>query len=221
MKYNLILDLDGTLYNFDGKEGGVFHSSNFYKDLRENMIAFIASRKDLDPLSAAEELGRLHKKYNGEISIGVQKEYGISTFEYFAETWSLDPDKYILKDEGIFSLLEKHKGSIALLTAAPSAWANLAIDHLGIKDLLEGRIYTGESLLRKPNPLIFQKIVDDSGLAPEQFISVGDQEYSDIIPAKSLGMKAVLIGRLEDSVADFQANNIYDAIDILRKEGLI
>jgi len=221
MKHNLLLDLDGTLYNFDGKEGGVFHSSTFYKDLRKSIITFIKERKKLNTLAAEKELERIHVKYNGEISIGVENEYGIDTITYFGNTWNLDPKKYIIKDDTLSKLLAVYRGRITLLTAAPSAWAIQALDHLEITEMFDEKIYTGESLLRKPNPLIFQKIVDDAGIPADEFISIGDQEYSDIAPAKSIGMKTMLIGKLENSVADYQANNIFDAIELLRSEGVI
>ena len=57
------------------------------------------------------------------------------------------------------------------------------------------------------------------GSVASQTVSIGDQDFSDIVPAKQLGMRTVRIGQDENSVADLQARNVNDALVKLRQKG--
>ena len=57
-------------------------------------------------------------------------------------------------------------------------------------------------------------------IKPNRLISIGDQERTDILPAQTLGMLTVRIGG-NDTNADFLASDIPDAINQLKKEGLL
>lgn len=65
--------------------------------------------------------------------------------------------------------------------------------------------------IRKPNPEIYEFAVQQCGLAPEQCVMVGDSYRQDIEPAKSIGMKTIMINsRQVDGI-----NNEYDKADII------
>lgn len=65
--------------------------------------------------------------------------------------------------------------------------------------------------IRKPNPEIYKFAVDQCGLSPEQCVMVGDSYRQDIEPAKSIGMKTIMINsRQVDGT-----NNEYDKADII------
>jgi HAD superfamily hydrolase (TIGR01493 family) len=49
--------------------------------------------------------------------------------------------------------------------------------------------------IKKPNPLFFQRMMDQSGLQTEEILFVGDSMKLDIHPAMELGVKAILIDR--------------------------
>jgi HAD superfamily hydrolase (TIGR01509 family) len=220
-QYKFIFDLDGTLYRFDKGQGQIFATSQFYADLRSNAYAFFMKRCGLSKDAAIVEYEMIKEKYNGEVSLGVEQEYEIDRYDYFANTWNLNPEEYIEKDNDLPQMFDQLKGRIALLTAAPRIWAINVLAYLDIVDIFEGRFYTGEPDERKPNPRIFQRIADDFGIFPSKVFSIGDQEYSDIAPAKSIGMGTVLIGSAQNSIADYQAGDVKLAINLLRKEGFV
>jgi len=105
----------------------------------------------------------------------------------------------------------------ALLTAAPRVWALKVLSHLKLQKVFGENLYTGEPILRKPNPQVFQQIADNFGVKPNQVFSIGDQEDTDIIPAKKIGMKTIRVGRGKTK-ADYQTKDVISAIDLLRKE---
>ena len=49
--------------------------------------------------------------------------------------------------------------------------------------------------VKKPNPLFFKRMMDESGLEPSEILFVGDSMKLDVHPALQLGVKAVLIDR--------------------------
>jgi putative hydrolase of the HAD superfamily len=220
-QYKLIFDMDGTLYRYDKGQEQTFTATRFYADVRSNAYGFLMERRGLSKDEAITDYERIKVKYNGEVSLGIESEYGIDRYEYLNHSWNLNPERYIEKDTDLPEMLEQLKGRIALLTAAPRIWAMNVLAYLDIERLFEGRLYTGEPDERKPNPIVFQRIADDLEASPRNVFSIGDQEFSDIIPAKSIGMKTVLIGSSQNTVADYQAQDVKLAITILRKEGFV
>ena len=216
-----IFDMDGTLYRFDKGQGQTFTASRFYTDLRNNVYSFLMDRQGISSEKAMSEFDRIKDLYNGEVSLGVEAEFGIDRYDFFENTWNLNPEKYIEKDADLQEMLGQLKGRVALLTAAPRVWAVNVLTYLNIDSAFEERLYTGEPDDRKPNLRVFQRIADDFSAPTANVFSIGDQEYSDIIPAKSLGMRTVLIGSSQDTVADYQASDVKLAIGLLRKEGFV
>lgn len=220
-KFKFIFDLDGTLYRFDKGQGNSFTSSRFYADLRRNVYGFLMERFGLTMEEAIAEYDQMKEKYRGAVSLGIESEYGVNRFDFFKNTWNLDPDEYIEKDDELLQKLYLLKGRIALLTNAPRIWADKVLAYLDIKDLFQERLYTGEPNERKPNSIVFQRIVKTFSAPAQNIFSIGDQEDSDIIPARNIGMRTLLVGPQQETVADYQAVDIKQAIDLLRREGFI
>jgi putative hydrolase of the HAD superfamily len=218
--YRVVFDLDGTLYHFDGDAARTFTQSTFYADLKQRIVSFFVDALGMDENTARTEIQRIAAAYQGEMSVGVEREYGMSRNAYFAATWDCDPGKYITADGRLSDLLAGVAGRGALLTAAPRVWADRVLAYLGVADVFGDWVYTGESDIRKPHTAAFQAVAGDFGVAPARLISIGDQNHSDILPAKALGMKTLLVGvRKQD--ADYCAPTIYDAIQLLSQEGLL
>lgn len=201
----LIFDLDGTLYTFDGNADGTFGSSRFYAAIKEKSYAFIAQRLKTTNKQAQTIYQDINKKFDGELSKGMEATYDIDRYDWFARTWDLQPKDFIAPAN--HSEMFKSLGcDIAVLTAAPRIWAARAIEYLGLANYTQ-HLYTGEPDLRKPNPAIFTKICDDMGYTPEQTLSIGDQVHSDIIPAKAAGLRTILV-RSHSPEADYCVKSI-------------
>jgi HAD superfamily hydrolase (TIGR01549 family) len=220
-EYKIIFDMDGTLYPFDKGKTKNFFTSRFYSDLKNNIYGFFMAKLGLDMDQAINEYERIKEKYQSGVSLGVETEYNIDRYNFFTETWgTLDPINYIETNKELSKVLNKLSGKIALLTSAPRVWVDKVLNYLNLEKAFGNTIYTGEPNLRKPNPLIFRQIADDFKINPCQVFSIGDQEESDVIPAQSIGMKAVLIGQGKTK-ADYQADDIIVAINILKKKGFL
>ncbi len=75
-----IFDMDGTLYRLDKGKEQKFTSSRFYNDLRNRVYGFFMARQGIDREEAITEYERIKNKYKGEVSLGVEAEYGIDRY---------------------------------------------------------------------------------------------------------------------------------------------
>ena len=95
-------------------------------------------------------------------------------------------------------------------------WTSAALQYLGLDQFFGDNVITGEDNLRKPHPAVFLKAASMLDRPCSSIISIGDQNPTDILPAKQLGMTTIRIGSiLED--ADFVAPEICRALELARK----
>ncbi|MFW5761038.1 MAG: D-glycero-alpha-D-manno-heptose-1,7-bisphosphate 7-phosphatase [Cyclobacteriaceae bacterium] len=73
-----------------------------------------------------------------------------------------------------------------------------------------------ESLLRKPDSLMFEKAIAKYKIDPFTSWMIGDTER-DILPAKKLHLKTIGIGKAANAKPDFVAENLLEAADIIIK----
>jgi FMN phosphatase YigB (HAD superfamily) len=217
----IIFDMDGTLYSFDNAVSQTFAASKLRNQIRENCVRFFEKRFSLTPDKALAMLQDLDDRYPEGTSLAVEKEYGVDRYEFFEQTWNILPDTLIAKNELLLPALQRLQIPVGVLTAAPRIWADKALAFLEIDQIFSNAVFTGEPDIRKPNSLAFQQLVDFWKLPPTEILAIGDQEESDIIPAKSLGMMTLKVGAMSASSADFQAENVVSAIELLQTKGLI
>ena len=219
MKSNksFIFDLDGTFYQFAPGGNITFHQSSFYSDLKRRIGEFIMGELGIDQMAAAKIISEIDEKFNGELSIGFERTYGIDRYKYYEATWRCDPKTYIATNTKLAGEMFAFKGRSLLLTAAPRSWATKVLRHLNIEEIFGDNIITGEPDIRKPDPKVFEQAAAKLGVHPKNIVSVGDQNHSDILPAKSLGMTTLIVGPHKQD-ADHQATDIFEAITILKEK---
>lgn len=190
--------------------------SQFYEDIKENVYRFFVEELKISRKQAIQTYKKIREGFGGEVSLGVEKTYGIDRYRYFAATWDLDPKEYIEPNENLIPIMEQVKGRAVVLTSAPFVWAKNALRYLGVGQYLEGAVFTGEGDIRKPNPEAFKQALAFFNCLPKQVFSIGDQEQTDIIPAKALGMKTIFIGG-ESTVADYSIKDINYLTILIKK----
>ena len=215
----IVFDMDGTLYQFP--DGATFGESPLGKTVKQNITSFLGQEFSLSDETACLKYDELKQRYDGEISLGLEREFGIDRMRFFDETWNIDPQNIIIPADDIKSRLEQLDVQCALLTAAPRAWATRALGYMGVAEVFGENVFTGEPDIRKPNPEVFRRIIAKLGVDARQAVSIGDQEYSDITPARQIGMRTVRIDEFAETEADVQARNINEALQKLREQGML
>lgn len=82
------------------------------------------------------------------------------------------------------------------------------------------KVYTSENLkCYKPNPIFYQKILDDNNLAPHDVLFVGDSVTDDVLGPKTLGIRTVWIdreGKGGDFGQDYTVTDLNEIWEVLR-----
>ncbi len=95
------------------------------------------------------------------------------------------PTLQLLKDRGLILGLISNVGQDMEKT----------FDNLGLQQYLDFYVTSHEVGYDKPHPEIFLAALQKAGVKPEETMYIGDQYDQDIIGARSVGMKAVLLDR--------------------------
>jgi HAD superfamily hydrolase (TIGR01509 family) len=224
----VIFDIDGTLYPLDDKDESDIRTSKLGKTIESNCIRYFQNQFKLEAEAAKAIFIDLRERYKGQVSLAVEKEFGLSRSEYFAFTWDFPVQDFVDKNVELVKSLQQLSIQAGILTAAPKVWAERVLEFLQIRTIFGEVVFTGDPDIRKPNPQAFQQVADFLKLDPTQILAVGDQEETDILPAKSLGMKTLRIAgqgqsnsKTVSTQADFIAPDIVTALKLLKKKGII
>jgi HAD superfamily hydrolase (TIGR01549 family) len=213
MRYGVVLDLDGTFYRLRSPDG-TFEKSDLWKAIGVNARHFLRRRTNLRA-RAVDEFIQGSGKGKG-LSVAAERQLGISRAEWFNNVWDLDPRAFVIPtSSNLVADLAPFDGRSVIVTSGPRIWARRVLELLSVSHLFnEDQLITGEPDLRKPDPQIFlhgAKLLDRK---PEEVVSVGDSYASDILPAKSVGMRTVLIG--DDSRAECRVPSLPLALRLIR-----
>ncbi|MEK9175330.1 MAG: HAD family hydrolase [Patescibacteria group bacterium] len=214
----MIFDMDGTLYQF--KEGS-FKKSKLQKIILKRAQQFIKKKLNITKRQTKQDLNKIIAKYGENISIGLEKEYGLSRSQYFNYVWNLPPKLFIKKQPSLRKkIINWNKYfCILLLSDSPKVWIENVLKELGIFDLFQDKIISGEGNNRKIFINVFPKIITDYKIMAKDCLVVGDQEETDIIPAKNIGMTTVFVSNNKKSEkAYFNIKNIFE-LDKIIKQG--
>jgi putative hydrolase of the HAD superfamily len=66
------------------------------------------------------------------------------------------------------------------------------LDALGIGEHLSAAVFSSEVGVRKPDPRIFRRALDQIGAEPAHAVFVGDRINDDIVGARAVGMRTIL-----------------------------
>jgi len=185
-----VFDMDGTLYQLNGNNHG-FSGSSLEKGILANARKFIYDREsnksEVDQVmqdGLADEVG---------LSQYLSKRYNIPRAEYLNYAWDIEP-KDIVKNweqsgDSIKRFFDKDpEAKFLLLTSAPRIWADRVLELAGVRGLFEQE-FTAENYTTKQT--VFKMLA--GRYDPSRVISIGDQEHSDILPARALGMQTKLV----------------------------
>lgn len=197
----VIMDMDGTLYNLDGDAGG-YNNSSLESMVNKNALNFIV---DIEGCSVeeAETIFKEAKTYQIGSSEFFSARYGISREKYFNRVWDINPLGIVETEQALIEEIIKLSGGefgskkvkLVLLTSAPRIWLESVLLSLNLEDAFEIQI-SGEEYGSKEE--IFQLFA--GRYKPENILSIGDQENSDIIPGRNCGLNTIQVSGVKDTV---------------------
>ncbi len=178
-----IFDMDGTIYQLDGDNGG-WKNSTLQKKVKSNSAKLVSEKENITLEEAEAIIEDLNQK-GTFLSLCAVEKYGLTRKEFFDEVWNIDPSTIVNNYQEALTVLAelaKQKIELILLTQSPQVWQNNVFSYLNLHNIF-AEIHTGENYLHKTDifPLIAQ------ARNPKTVLSVGDQLHSDITPASEQG----------------------------------
>ena len=122
------------------------------------------------------------------------------------------------------TLIELIKTGIQLsvVSDAPSREAWMRLYYLNLHHVFDPVLTFDDTGVRKPSPKPFEMALDILQAKPEEVLMIGDWPERDVVGAKQIGMKTIFarygdtFGTV-DSGADWDVNDIYDLIGIVKE----
>lgn len=204
----VIFDLGGTLMYLDGEWEEV-HARN-----EANLLAFLqAEGLELEDRTFCQEFRRRRQKAY-EIARATRVEYPVqrtlqetlaqlgypdlderllaeavkALFQYEETRWIAFPDAL-----PTLEALRREGYRLGLVSnASDDALIQRLIRRLGFEPYLHPALNSAEVGIRKPDPRIFQLVLEEWGLEPREVVMVGDTLEADILGAQLAGLGAIL-----------------------------
>ena len=126
--------------------------------------------------------------------------------------------------KALLDLRSKYK--LGLLTNTDIFSISFVRNKFNIENYFDQVIMSYDVGVVKPDKEFFQLLLNKLGVEPEECLMVGDNLYNDIVPAKELGMKTLLVdlkNRWEGKgieTVDIRATSIEDFLNILLNQNL-
>jgi len=112
----------------------------------------------------------------------------------------IHPEDYLSRDERLRRTLEELATyyALAAVTNNPVKVGVRTLEVLGVSDLVQSVIGLDSTGTSKPNTQPFRHVCAVLDTPPLETISVGDRMDVDIVPAREIGMGAILVDGVED-----------------------
>ena len=208
----LVWDVDGTLYQ---------SIPELWLMMRKRQYQLLSQVKKIS-FTEAEELLMKKKKINKSATKSLVK-LGCRDIADTAKKIDIEGKHGLIRKDlmllEMFKKLKKFRHLVLTNRAYKGAFEVLRA--LGIADLkwrVFERIYSApeEFGAVKPDSVVFEKILEYTGLLANQHLMIGDRAEVDLVPAKKLGMKTCLVwGQSNDPSVDVSIGKVYDIVKIL------
>jgi|Deesub1362A_J573_1020465.scaffolds.fasta_scaffold00222_48 HAD superfamily hydrolase (TIGR02253 family) len=186
----ILFDLDGTLCEVHSRKGILENIC------RKMNIPAISRDEYLRAYGKVIQKGVIDSRY--EIFKTILEKRGIfnpSLIKNVSEEYSKQVLNLNYLKNGAVELLNSLMGKfkLGLITNGPARVQKEKINKLDIQKYFDIILISGEIGVAKPNPEIFKLALKNLKVHPENAIFVGDSYEYDIVGAKRIGMKTVLI----------------------------
>ena len=111
---------------------------------------------------------------------------------------------------------------LAVVSDAPSREAWMRLYYLNLHHVFEPVLTYDDTGVRKPSAKPFKMALDVLNVEPEEALMIGDWPERDVVGAKQIGMKTIFarygdtFGTI-DSGADWDVNDIYEVVEIIKE----
>lgn len=198
----LCFDVDGTLYR---------NVPEAWNAIQDQIYNIVAKQRLLNHKQAAKYVKQRYQELGS--STKVLNELGIDGEEFFTKAFGkIDLTKFVSKDIKLIKLISKlrEKYILGIISNTHFSIADKKLSAIGLSLAdFNPLITTYEFGFLKPDPAAFLKALELAKVTPESAVYIGNSVESDVLGAKSVGMRTVLVWS-ESKEADLSIPTIYD-----------
>ncbi len=180
----ILFDLDNTLYT---EESGIFDL------IDQRMNEWLISRLQI-PETEVSDFRRKYFLEYGTTLRGLMLHHNVDPVDFLNFVHDVPVREFLTLDLELRKTLMEVSSRKIIFTNSDAAHANRILDALGVRDLFE-KIFDIEAMgyIPKPNPEAYRQVLLYAGVSAENCLLIDDMERN-LKPARSLGMRTILIG---------------------------
>ena len=159
-----------------------------------------------------------------QLEIELSDDVKLSIVEEFTRAFTVDPPSF---KEDVKEVLERLgdyyvMGIISDTGVTPGTIIREHLERTGILQFFSSTVFSDEVGFCKPDPRVFEKALRELKVRPEEAVHVGDLLRTDVVGAKNVGMKAVLVSnesdvRHVDCAPDYVISRLSELFDVLEQ----
>jgi putative hydrolase of the HAD superfamily len=187
----ILFDLDDTLYP---REAGVMEA------IIERILLYMIHKVNIPPDDVSTKRHHYHQNY-GTALRGLMTEYNIEPSEFLDFVHDINPADFFGASPPLDRMLAAIPLRKVIFTNSDIAHSERVLQTLRVRDHFE-QIFDirAVNFISKPDPIAYQHVLSALGVSGYECIMVEDSPRN-LIPAKDLGMRTILIGQNGDSSA--------------------
>lgn len=198
----LCFDLDGTLFR---------QVPEVWSEIQSRIYKKVMEHRNLNIAEAEKYVNQRYAELGS--STKILNELGIDGEEFFVRAFKrLDLAQLVSKDQKLINLISrlKKKYKVGMISNTHRSIAKKKLEAIGLSlKTFNPLITTYELNTYKPDPVPFLKALEAADCSPEESVYIGDSVENDILGAKGVGMKTILVWG-ESPEADLSIPTIYD-----------
>ena len=224
----IFFDFGGTMVSEESDRIAHYHIADFVK----NHYDIPLSHEEIDRFLTQDllmEIENAEQKWpdvSGILKNSIEKlasKFGKTLSEEekenFVKTYIDLHVKYMELFPDVISTLEHLKGTfkghIGIISDIVSDLISGVLKKFDLEKFFDSVTTSEEVGVGKPNPKIFEVAFKKAGVRGERSIYVGNSPKHDVIGAKRVGMKVILVGPQMHHLADFKVKNFHEILPII------
>ncbi len=215
----LLFDIDNTLVDRD------YAFTMYIKDfVKRHQNRFGSNKYDsvIEEIVQIDDRGRYDRSLFIKKILNVFPGLNMTTDEFWADHKNL-PD-FVKNEHDIQEMIKRLSldFKLAIVSNGSGQMQRKKMKYAGLDSLFNEYFISGEIGIEKPDSKIFTKALDSLICLPEDAVMIGDDIDRDILGAKKIGIKTIMISSAENreqneqkNIADIVIDNILELEKVL------
>lgn len=224
----IFFDFGGTIVTEESDKVAHYHIADFVKEkysipLSHEEIDKFITRDLMEAIETADKkwpniynliensFEKLLNKYGKNVSPQEKKDFSKIYIDLHIKYMGLFPDAR----ETLANIRNNFRGHVGIISDIVDDLIYGLLDKYNLRKYFDSITTSEEVGVGKPNPLIFEVALEKANVKPNLSIYIGNSPRHDVIGAKRMGMKSILIGNADSELADFKVRKLKYVLPII------